>query len=139
MPIPTTVKVQGAALKITISAALVEVPGLENIELDLGENKTYENSDISSDYIAPVFSGLRGEGSLSADIIRDPANATQIALQIAFNTGATLASSVTIGAAGKVIVVSLLVTKLSLSGKRGEGFMGKAEFKVLSKADWNVS
>jgi len=138
MPVPTAIKVQGSALKMTIATVLTEIPGLENIELDLGENLTFENADISSDYIAPVFSGLRGEGTLSADIIRDPTGVVQKALQAAYNTGATNACTVTIGSAGTVINVSLVFTKLTLTGKRGEGFMGKLEAKILSKSDWNT-
>jgi len=138
MAVPTTIKVQGSMLKITVSATLTELPGVENLEIDLGENLTYENGDISSNYLAKVFSGLRGGGKITADLIRDPTNATQIALQIAFNSGATLASSVIIGTAGTTIVLSLLPTKLPASGKRGEGWMGKVEFEILTKTDWNA-
>jgi len=138
MAVPTTIKVQGSMLKITVSASLTELPGVENLEIDLGENLTYDNADISSNYLAKVFSGLRGGGKVTADLIRDPTNATQIALQIAYNSGATLASSVVIGTAGTTIVLSLLPTKLPASGKRGEGWMGKVEFEILTKTDWNA-
>ncbi len=138
MAIPTSIKVQGSMLKITVSAALTELPGVENLEIDLGENLTYENGDISSNYLGKVFSGLRGGGKITADLIRDPTNATQIALQIAYNSGATLASSFIIGTAGTTVVVSLLPVKLLLSGKRGEGWMGKVEFEILTKTDWNA-
>ena len=137
MAVPVAHKVQGSMLKITVSAALTELPGLENIELDLGENETFENADISSSYRAPVFSGLRGKGTISADMIRDPLGAVQQALQVAYNDGATLASSFTIGASGVILTLSLLPTKLSLSGKKGEGFMGKVEFDLLTEVDWN--
>ena len=138
MAVPTTIKVQGSMLKITVTATLTELPGVENLEVDLGENLTYDNADISSNYLAKVFSGLRGGGTITADLIRDPTNAVQIALQIAYNTGATLASSFIIGTAGTTVVVSLMVKKLALSGKRGEGWMGKVEFDILSKTDWNI-
>lgn len=139
MAVPTTIKVQGSMLKITVSAVLTEVPGVENLEIDLGENLTYENADISGNYLGSVFSGLRGKGTISADLIRDPTNAVHIALQIAYNSGATLSSSFIIGTAGTTVVVSLIVTKLSLSGKRGEGWMGKVEFDILTKTDWNAA
>jgi len=139
MAVPTATKVQGSMLKITVSAVLTEVPGLENIEIDLGENETFDNADISSNYISPVFSGLRGTGTLSADIIRDPAGAVQMALQIAFNAGSTMASTFLIGTGGKTLTLSLVFTKLTLSGKRGEGFMGKLEAKLLSIVNWNES
>lgn len=138
MAVPVTHKVQGSSLKITISSVLTEVPGLENIELDLGENLTYENADISSTYISPTPAGLRGAGSLSADIIRDPLGAVQQALQVAYNDGATMPSSFTIGATGVILTLSLLFTKLTLSGKRGEGFMGKLEAALLTEVDWNI-
>lgn len=139
MGVPVAHKVQGSMLKITVSAVLTEVPGLENIELDLGENQTFENADISSSYITPVFAGLRGAGSLSADIIRDPLGAVQQALQAAFNDGATMAASFTIGSTGVILTLSLLFTKLPLSGKRGEGFMGKLEAALLTEVDWNTA
>ena len=139
MAVPTAKKVQGSMLKITVSAVLTEVPGLENIEIDLGENETFDNADISSNYISPVFSGLRGTGTLSADIIRDPPGAVQMALQIAFNAGSTMASTFLIGTGGKTLALSLVFTKLTLSGKRGEGFMGKLEAKLLSIVNWNES
>ena len=139
MTVPVTHKVQGSLFKITIASVLTTLPGLENLELDLGENETYENLDISGDYKAPVFSGVRGEGSGSADMIRDPLGAEQQALQTAYNTGATLVCSFTVSASGVVIPLSIIVTKLPLSGKKGEGFMGKFEFKLASKADWNTS
>ena len=65
--------------------------------------------------------------------------AVQQALQVAYNDGATLASSFTIGASGVILTLSLLVTKLSLSGKKGEGFMGKVEFDLLTEVDWNIA
>ena len=139
MGVPVAHKVQGSALKITVSAALTEVPGLENIELDLGENGTFEAADISSSYISPVASGLRGSGTLSADIIRDPLGAVQQALQVAYNDAATMASSFTIGATGVILTLSLLFTKLTLTGKRGEGFMGKMEAVLLTEVDWNIA
>lgn len=139
MAVPVAHKVQGSMLKITVSAVLTELPGLENIELDLGENETFENADISSSYRAPVASGLRGEGTISADIIRDPLGSVQQALQVAYNDAATLASSFTVGASGVILTLSLLCTKLTLSGKKGEGFMGKVEFKLLTEVDWNIA
>ena len=138
MPVPVAHKVQGSMLKITVAAALTEVPGLENIELDLGEVLTFENADISSSYISPVAAGLRGTGTLSADIIRDPLGTVQKALQAAYNTEAAMASSFTIGASGIILTLSLLFTKLTLTGKRGEGFMGKLEAVLLTEVDWNV-
>jgi len=137
MAVPVAHKVQGSMLKITVSAALTEVPGLDNIELDLGENITFENADISSSYVSPVASGLRGKGTLTADIIRDPLGAVQQALQAAYNAQSTLASSFTVSASGVVLTLSLLCTKLTMSGKRGEGFMGKVEFDLLTEVDWN--
>lgn len=139
MGIPVAHKVKGSALKITISAALTELPGLENIELDLGENMTFDSYDISSDYVTPVASGVRGKGKLTADIIRDPLGVEQQALQVAYNTQATLASSFTISSSGVIILLSLLCTKLDLSGKKGEGFTGKVEFDILTKTDWNTA
>ena len=139
MAVPVAHKVQGSMLKITVSAALTEVPGLENIEIDLGENETFENADISSSYRSPVFSGLRSEGTLTADIIRDPLGAVQQALQVAYNDGATMASSFTISASGVILTLSLLFTKLTLTGKKGEGFMGKLEAKLLTEVDWNIA
>lgn len=139
MGVPTAHKVQGSMVKITVSSVLTEVPGLDNIELDLGENKTFDAADISSDYETPVAAGLRSAGSLSADIIRDPLSAVHQALQTAYNTAATMPSSFTVGATGVILTLSLLFTKLTLSGKKGEGFMGKLEAKLLTKVNWNTA
>ena len=139
MGVPTAHKVQGSMMKITVSSTLTEVPGLDNIELDLGENKVFEAADISSDYETPVNAGLRSAGSLSADIIRDPLSAVHQVLQGAYNTGATMPSSFTVGATGVILTLSLLFTKLTLSGKKGEGFVGKLEAKLLTKVNWNTA
>lgn len=139
MSVPVAHKVQGSMLKLTISASLTELPGLENIELDLGENQMFENADISSNYITPVFSGLRSAGKVTADIIRDPLGAEQQALQTMYNTGATVAGSFTVSASGVILTLSLVCTVLTMTGKRGEGFMGKVEFALLTKVDWNTS
>lgn len=139
MAVPVAHKVQGSMLKISVSSVLTELPGVDNIELDLGENLTFENADISSSYVSPVASGLRGSGSLSADLIRDPLGAVQQALQAAYNDQTALASSFTIGATGVILTLSLLITKLPLTGKKGEGFMGKLEAKLLTEVDWNTT
>ena len=139
MGVPTAHKVQGSMMKITVSSTLTEVPGLDNIELDLGENKVFEAADISSDYETPVNAGLRTAGSLSADIIRDPLSAVHQTLQGAYNTGATMPSSFTVGATGVILTLSLLFTKLTLAGKKGEGFVGKLEAKLLTKVNWNTA
>ena len=126
-------------LKITVSSTLTEMPGLDNIELDLGENGVMEAADISSDYAAPVASGLRTAGSLSADVLRDPLNAVHQAAQAAYNTAATMPASFTVGATGLILTLSLLITKLTLAGKKGDGFNGKLEAKLLTKVNWNTA
>ena len=139
MAVPVAHKVKGSMVKATITATLTEIPGLENIEADFGENLTFENSDISSDYVAPVFSGVRGEGTWSADIINDPLGAVHQFLQDAYNDGDEIVGSITIGATGVIILCKYIITKFPLSGKKNEGFKGKIECKFTEKVNWNTA
>lgn len=137
MGTPTVHKVQGSMLKITVSSTLTELPGVDNVELDLGENGIIEASDISSDYKGAIASGLRDTGSISADLIRDPLNAVHQALQAAYNTAAAIPCSFTVGATGLILTLSVIIKKLPMSGKKGDGFMGKLEGVLASKVNWN--
>lgn len=137
MPIPVAHKVQGSMVKATISSTLTEIPGLQNIEADFGENIMFENSDISSDYVAPAFSGVRGQGTWSADMINDPLGAVHQFLQAAYNDGTVIDGSITIGATGVVLSCKYIITKLPLAGSKNEGFLGSIEAVFTEKVDWN--
>lgn len=139
MAIPVAHKVKGSMLKATISSTLTEIPGLQNLEADFGENITFENSDISSDYVAPVFSGVRGMGSFSADIINDPLGSVHQFLQDAYNDGDEVVGSITLGATGVVILCKYIITKFPVSGKKNEGFLGKIEGVFTEKVSWNTA
>lgn len=137
MAAPVSHKVLASAFQITISSVLTTIPGLENIECDFGENLSYENSDITSDYQHPTPSGVRGEGSGSADIINDPLGTVQQFVQKAYNEKTEHVGAIIIGATGVTLPCKFFVTKMPLSGKKAEGFKGKLEWKFSDPVEWN--
>jgi hypothetical protein len=65
----TAQKTLATELQITITNTLTEIPFLDNIEVDLGENKIHSLLGVNMTYEVPVPTGVRGTGSISADVV----------------------------------------------------------------------
>ncbi len=138
MPAPVCHKVIGSALYATIAATLTKIPGLENININPGEIGSFENADIESDYAAPVSSGLRGEGSFTAEKIWDPLGAVDQFLHTTYNDGGTeIVGKVKIGASGVELTCKYFITKWEIKGEKGQGFKVSIEGKFTEAIQLN--
>lgn len=121
-------------LQMTISNTLTEIPFLDNIELDPGENKIHNLMGVNRSYETPIATGVRGVGSISADIIAyDPTDAVHIALGVAFDAQTTITGAYKLANTGDTITVKYIVTKMPISTKGGAVIESKFEAVITEK------
>lgn len=129
-------KTLATELQITISSTLTEIPFLDNIELDPGENKTKEVLGVNMGYETPVPTGVRGVGTISADVIAlDPTDAVHQKVMKAFNDKDTNVGALKLGGSGKTISIKYTVTKFPLSLKAADVINAKFEAKITEEFD----
>ena len=121
-------------LQMTISNTLTEIPFLDNIELDPGENKIHNLMGVNRAYETPIATGVRGVGSLSADIIAlDPTDAVHLALMAAFDAQTTITGAYKLANSGETITVKYIVTKMPISTKGAAVIESKFEAVITEK------
>jgi hypothetical protein len=129
-------KTLATELQLTITATLTEIPFLDNIELDPGENKTKEILGINQAQETPVPTGVRGVGTISADVIAlDPTDAVHQKVMEAFNNHTVITGAVKLGGSGKNITVKYIITKFPLSLKAASVIEAKLEAKITEAFD----
>jgi hypothetical protein len=133
-------KTLATELQITISNTLTEIPFLDNIEVDLGENKTHNVLGVNMPYETPVPTGVRGNGTVSADVVAyDPTDATHQAVVTAYNNGTAVVGAVKLGGSTKTVSIKYIITKFPVSLKAATVIAGKLEGVITEAADWPES
>jgi hypothetical protein len=121
-------------LQMTISNTLTEIPFLDNIEFDPGENKIHNVLGVNQAYEKPIATGVRGVGSISADIVAyDPTDAVHIALGTAFSNATEIVGAYKLANTGDTITVKYIVTKMPLSTKASAVIESKFEAVITEK------
>jgi hypothetical protein len=136
----TAQKTLATELQITISSTLTEIPFLDNIEIDLGENKLHDLLGVNMTYETPIPTGVRGKGSISADVLAyDPTDSTHQKVVKAFNDGTEVVGAVKLGGSGKTVSVKYIITKFPVSIKAASVIAGKIEASITELVDWPES
>jgi len=121
-------------LQMTIANTLTEIPFLDNIEFDPGENKSHVFTGVNQAYEKSVATGVRGVGSISADIVAyDPTDAVHIALGAAFDAQTEIVGAYKLANSGETISVKYRIEKLTLSTKAASVIEGKFEAVITEK------
>jgi|GEM_PF-3502984 len=129
-------KTLATEVQITITATLTEIPFLDNIELDVGENKIHNVLGVNNNYEKPVGTGVRGVGSLSADVVAlDPTDAVVQAVMAAFNDQTEVVGAVKLAGSGETLSVKYIITKFPISLKAASVITGKFEAVIVDKVD----
>ena len=130
-------KTLATELTLGISNTQTEIPFLDNIEVDLGENKTHNVLGVNMAYETPVATGVRGNGSISADVVAyDPTDAVHQAVVTAYNNGTVVTGSVKLGGSAKTVTIKYIITKFPVSLKAAAVIAGKLEGVITEAADW---
>lgn len=147
--IPVAHRSKGSNVKVTIATVLTKIPGLQNIKINWGEKKSFDNSDLDSDYESPELSGLLGEQSLTADVIVDPLGTVHQFLNTSFNYFATdevlasdlqkLTGTIDLGVTAKTIAWKGFISKFDTDMSKGAGIMGSIEIKFYERILKNES
>jgi hypothetical protein len=130
----TAHKSKGSAFFTTIASTLTKVPGVKNLKINFGENKTIEVADLDSTYEAPFDVQLIGAQSISFGLIHNPLNATHQDLQKAKNNCTERVGKFVLGATGVEIPIVFIVTKYDLDAEVGNGLMADVEVKLTELA-----
>lgn len=147
---PVIHRAKQSNVKITIASVLTKIPGLQNIKINWGEKKSFENSDLDSDYEAPELSGLLGEQSLTADLILDPLSTVHQFLHASWNYVPTdevvatdkqrLTGTIDLGLTTKTITgCKMFLSKFDTDQSKGAGIMASIEFKFVERITKNES
>lgn len=129
-------KTLATELQLTITATLTEIPFLDNIEIDLGENKLHSLLGVNMTYETPIPTGVRGTGTISADVLAyDPTDAVHQAVVKAYNDGTEVVGAVKLGGTGKTLSVKYVITKFPVSIKAAAVIAGKLEASITELVD----
>jgi len=91
---------------------------------------------VNDTYEKPISVGVRGKGSISADVIAyDPTDATHQFVAAAFNAGDEHVGRVTLGASAKTVSVKYIITKFPVSLKAASAVTAKLEAVITEIAD----
>lgn len=130
-------KAKGSAFFTTVASTLTKVPGLKNLKINFGENKTIEVADLDSTYEAPFDVDLTGAQGATFDLIHNPLNAAQQDLQKAKNERTERAGKLVLGSTGVEIPVLFIVTKFDVDAEVGNGLMAAVEVKFTEIIELN--
>jgi hypothetical protein len=130
---------KGSQLFTTIATVLTKIPGIKSLKVSPGDNETVENADLDDAYRAPVYSGVKSEGSFSGQAIWDPTNATQQFIQARYNDGATNVGKIVHGASAVETTCNYIITKWEPTHDVGEGLMVDFEGKFTTAFALNES
>jgi hypothetical protein len=129
-------KTLATELQMTIVATLTEIPFLDNIELDAGENKVHNLLGVNMTYETPIPTGVRGVGSISADVLAyDPTDSVHQKLAMAYNDKTEIVGAYKLGGTGKTISVKYFVTKFPINTKASAVIAGKFEAVITEHID----
>lgn len=128
---------KGSVFQKTISASLTTVAGVRNFKFNPGENETMETDDLASSYVTLQETGRAGGGSCSGQLLWDPANATQIAMHISFNTPTVENYSNTYGSTTESIAYTGILTKFELTVERADPIVADFEIAVADRPTLN--
>jgi hypothetical protein len=128
----TAHKVKGSAFSTTIAATLTKVPGLKNLKLNMGENKTVEIADLDSSYEAPFDVDLTGAQGATFDLIYDPLGAAHQDLAKQKNERTTRAGRIALGTTGVLLAIpSFFVKKFDVDLEVGNAMMASVEVSFM--------
>jgi len=128
----TAHKVKGSAFSTTLAATLTKVPGLKNLKLNMGENKTVEIADLDSSYEAPFDVDLTGAQGATFDLIYDPLGAAHQDLAKQKNERTTRAGRITLGTTGVLLAIpSFFVKKFDVDLEVGNAMMASVEVSFM--------
>ena len=143
MPIPVAHRSKATALQVSIASTLTTIPGLQNLKINWGEKKSFDNSDLDSDYEAPELSGLLGEQSATFDLILDPLGTVHQFLNASFNYVADdevvandeqkLDGNIIFGMTGQEVACKFFISKFDDDLSKGAGMMASCEIKFLER------
>ncbi|MBL8819088.1 MAG: hypothetical protein JNL58_23870 [Planctomyces sp.] len=133
----TAHKAKGSAFYTTISSTLTKVPGLKNLKVNFGENKTVEIADLDSTYEEPLDTGLTGGQSATFDLIHNPLSAVHQDLQKAKNEHTERVGKIVLGGTAVEIACTYIVTKFDVDLEVGNGLMASVEVKFVEVIELN--
>lgn len=133
-------------LQFAISGVNTEIPGLQSVTPDPGENKTWDDSDIVSDYETQRAAGVGGGGSIAFTKTMDPLDPVDQALHAIFNNGGVNVSDdsnvdgvVVVGSTGVEWAWEGILTKYGPKAEKAVGWMIDGEFKLADRMALNES
>jgi hypothetical protein len=125
-------KARTSAFFTTLASTLTKVPGLKNLKLNMGENKTIEIADLDSVYEAPFDVDLTGAQGATFDLILDPLGAVHQDLAKQKNERTTRAGQIKLGATGVLLPVpSFYVKKFDVDAEVGNALMASVEVSFM--------
>lgn len=133
-------------LQVSIASVYTDVPGTQNIEVDTGNNSTYEAWDLSDTYEKKLPTGVKGGGKISGKRLVDALDPVDQWFHLVHNNQgvpdntalATLcAGKAFIGSTGVELAFSGTLTVYKLSIEKKNGVMADFEFEPYDQIDLN--
>ena len=130
---------KGTDFQITITATLTDVAQCRSIRWNPGTVETMETDDLLSTYVTLGVTGRAGGGTLSAQLLYDPASSTHIELHKLWNTPATNAMNINWPDGTKTQPFSGILTGLDVGVERSEPVTCDVSVAVASRPTLNAT
>jgi hypothetical protein len=133
-------------LQLSIATVFTNVPGVQNLEVDTGNNSTWEAWDLSDTYEKKLPTGVKGGGKISGKRLIDPLDAVDQFLHVCHNNqgvpdnaalGTLISGKAFLGATGVELAFTGTLTVYKITAEKKNGLMADFEFEPYDQIDLN--
>lgn len=131
---------KGSSMQLEIASTFTDIPGVQNITPDPGEEAVWESGDITSDYDNLTAAQVGGGGSVSGSKLMDPLDPIDQFLHSVKNNGGVdpaddepVNGKVNVGSTGVVWPFKGILTKYAPKAEKKTGWMVDFEFKLAER------
>ena len=132
-------KTLGSKLQVSIAGTFTDLTGVQNFDVDPGENSTFETGDLTTDYDTLMATGVGGGGTISGSKLHDPLDPVDQFLQARFNAGGAgvttdgIEGKAELGATGVIYDWEAILTKWTPKVEKKNGGMVDFELKHVDR------
>jgi hypothetical protein len=135
-------------LELSIATVFTAVPGLQDLEVDTGNNSTWEAWDLSDTYEKKLPTGVKGGGKVSGKRLIDPLDPVDQFIHTVHNNqgvpsnaalGTLLSGRATLGTTAVVLAFTGTLTVYKINAEKKNGIMADFEIEPYDQISLNIA
>jgi hypothetical protein len=136
----------GSKLQVSIATVFTDVPGTQNLEVDTGNNSTWEAWSLTDTYEKKLPTGVKGGGKISGKRLCDPLDPVDQFLHTCHNNqgvpdnsalATLLSGKAQIGSTGVLLAFTGTLTVYKITAEKKNGVMADFEIEPYDQIDLN--